>query len=482
MKKIITLLAFFATVFTAKAQVPQAVCYQAVATDVQGRELISQSVRVRLSILRGSTAGVEEWIETFSVTTDGFGLFDLQIGTGTRTGGAQSVFSGIKWGTDKFFLKVEMDVSGGTNYVLMGTNQMVSVPYALYADKAASAVSADSARYATRAGTAATADSAVSASRATFAINSTNSVNATNAVNAQTAINSTNAINAQTALYARRSDTANFAWYADSSRRAYQSQRSVLADSAFRAQIATNALNANRAIIADSSAKAKFAFTAGYADSAVWARTALDDRDRDPTNEIQTLSFDTTTSILRLSKPGGPGDIINLAGIPLRAAGASIDYPFGIIGDPLLITTNYTVPSGKTLFVSSTNNEVQLADGKKLRIEPGMPIVPQNTNISSCFCSGLLVDNQTYATPLILDFTDPSKTYRIPDGYYLIIKSGTNPTRLMSFMIDSDTYDFYSGANFSPRLAVIPSGKTIRKPATMLPTVDFVITGYLLKR
>ena len=88
MKRIITFLLAFSCLFTASAQAPQAVCYQGVATDQQGRELISQNIRVRLSILKTSTAGAEEWIETHSVTTDGFGLFDLPIGNGTRTGGA----------------------------------------------------------------------------------------------------------------------------------------------------------------------------------------------------------------------------------------------------------------------------------------------------------------------------------------------------------------------------------------------------------
>ena len=141
-KRVHLIVILLAMGFVGYAQVPQFVCYQAVATDPSGRELISQNIKMRLTVLKSSTAGSEEWIETQNVTTDGFGLFDLMIGNGTRVGGTQTLFSGIKWGSDKYFLKVEMDVAGGNNFVLMGTNQLVSVPYALYANATAYADSA----------------------------------------------------------------------------------------------------------------------------------------------------------------------------------------------------------------------------------------------------------------------------------------------------------------------------------------------------
>ena len=175
---------------------------------------------------------------------------------------------------------------------------------------------------------------------------------------------------------------------------------------------------------------------ATLADRATVALTALDDFDRDPTNEIQTLTFDTITNILRLSKPSGQPDEINLSKIPLRAPGASIDYPFGIYGDGLLITTNYTVPAGKTLFISAVNNPIDLADNRILNLEPGMPILPAGTAIRSCFCSGLLVTTQNYAIPLILDFSTSTFEYTVPMGFSLILKSGTNNSRDMSFIID----------------------------------------------
>jgi uncharacterized protein (TIGR02145 family) len=119
------------------SQVPQGVGYQAVATDLNGVELINQTISIQASVLSSSVTGNVEWQEEHSVTTDAFGLFTLTIGQGTSTGnGTQANFADISWGSATHFLKIEMDVNGGTNYSHMGTNQMMSVPYALYAENA----------------------------------------------------------------------------------------------------------------------------------------------------------------------------------------------------------------------------------------------------------------------------------------------------------------------------------------------------------
>ena len=122
---------------TLMAQAPQGVGYQGVATDVNGIELINQSISIRASVLSGSANGTIQWEETHATTTDTFGLFSLTIGQGASTGnGAQTSFADISWGTNTHYLKIEMDVNGGSNYLFMGTNQMMSVPYALYAENA----------------------------------------------------------------------------------------------------------------------------------------------------------------------------------------------------------------------------------------------------------------------------------------------------------------------------------------------------------
>ena len=119
------------------SQVPQGVGYQGVATDASGIELVNQAISIRASVLSGSATGTIEWQETHNTSTDTFGLFTLSIGEGTSNGNGSLIsFSDISWGSSTHFLKIEMDVNGGTNYSFMGTNQLMSVPYALYAENA----------------------------------------------------------------------------------------------------------------------------------------------------------------------------------------------------------------------------------------------------------------------------------------------------------------------------------------------------------
>jgi len=116
---------------TGFAQTPQKMNYQGVARDNGGNVLTNQNVGLRLSILSGSISGTVEYSETLTAATNDFGLFNVQLGGGSIVSGS---FSGIDWGSNSHFVKVEMDASGGTSYTLMGTSQLLSVPYALYAE------------------------------------------------------------------------------------------------------------------------------------------------------------------------------------------------------------------------------------------------------------------------------------------------------------------------------------------------------------
>jgi hypothetical protein len=129
MKKITTLYALFITLFTF-AQVPQGISYQAIAINGSGNPVVSSNVGIRLSVLDTSATGTVLYTETQTKTTNAQGLFNLVIGQGTVVSG---VFSAINWSTNSKFLKVEMDVAGGTNYVLVGSTQLLSVPYAMHA-------------------------------------------------------------------------------------------------------------------------------------------------------------------------------------------------------------------------------------------------------------------------------------------------------------------------------------------------------------
>ena len=130
MKRILHLSALLIT-FLSFSQVPQGISYQAIALNGSGNPVVSSNVGVRLSVLDNSASGTVLYTETQTKTTNPQGLFNLVIGQGTVVSGT---FSTINWGTNSKFLKVEMDAAGGTNYTLVGTTQLLSVPYALAAD------------------------------------------------------------------------------------------------------------------------------------------------------------------------------------------------------------------------------------------------------------------------------------------------------------------------------------------------------------
>ena len=118
------------------AQAPQGVGYQGVAADSEGLELSNQSISIRASILSGSATGPIQWQEAHETVTDDYGLFSINIGEGLSTGaGALSDFSEVSWGESSHFLQIEMDATGGDDYTLTSTSQMMSVPYALYAER-----------------------------------------------------------------------------------------------------------------------------------------------------------------------------------------------------------------------------------------------------------------------------------------------------------------------------------------------------------
>ena len=130
MKKSILLLIIFFVQYV-NAQVPQGIPYQAVARDGQGQPLASTNVKVRFSILDSTATGTAVYVESHSTTTSALGLFTANVGMGTASTGT---FSSINWGQNFKFLKVELDTTAtGNSYIDLGTQQMMSVPYAMYA-------------------------------------------------------------------------------------------------------------------------------------------------------------------------------------------------------------------------------------------------------------------------------------------------------------------------------------------------------------
>ena len=114
------------------SQAPQKINFQSILRNTNGEVAANKAVSLRISILSGSITGNMVYSETHTKTTDASGLISLQIGNGTVLSG---VFSAILWGNAAYFIKLEADFNGGSNYVLLGTQELMSVPYALFASK-----------------------------------------------------------------------------------------------------------------------------------------------------------------------------------------------------------------------------------------------------------------------------------------------------------------------------------------------------------
>jgi hypothetical protein len=112
------------------AQAPQGIPYQSVIRNGSDALLINQAVNVRFSIHDSTMLGTIVYQETHTVTTSNLGMVTVAIGQGTPS---IATFSSINWGSGAKFMQVELDAAGGNNYIDLGTQQMMSVPYALYA-------------------------------------------------------------------------------------------------------------------------------------------------------------------------------------------------------------------------------------------------------------------------------------------------------------------------------------------------------------
>ncbi|MCF8296668.1 MAG: PKD domain-containing protein [Saprospiraceae bacterium] len=110
-----------------KAQIPQKMSFQAVIRNTNNQLVTNQTVGMQISILQASVTGTVVYIETQTTTTNDNGLITIEIG-------GQSGFDTINWANGPYYLKTETDPTGGTNYTIKGTSQLLSVPYSLYSE------------------------------------------------------------------------------------------------------------------------------------------------------------------------------------------------------------------------------------------------------------------------------------------------------------------------------------------------------------
>ena len=129
MKKIYSIVAGLLLTLSVFAQAPQKMSYQAVIRNSSNALISSTPVGMQISVLQGSAGGTAVYVETQTPSTNANGLVSLEIGSGAPVKGT---FSGINWANGPYFIKTETDPTGGTAYTIAGTNELMSVPYALF--------------------------------------------------------------------------------------------------------------------------------------------------------------------------------------------------------------------------------------------------------------------------------------------------------------------------------------------------------------
>lgn len=129
MKRIFTIFGVIFLMASVFAQPPEKMSYQAVIRNSSDALVNNTKIGIEINIRQGSATGTIVYTETQTPTTNANGLVSIEIGGGAG-------FSSINWVNGPFFIETKTDITGGTNYTITGTSQLLSVPYALHAKTA----------------------------------------------------------------------------------------------------------------------------------------------------------------------------------------------------------------------------------------------------------------------------------------------------------------------------------------------------------
>lgn len=133
MKKLVPFVILLLASIYLEAQTPEKLSYQAIIRNSSDAILANQSIGIQISILQTSAVGSSVYVETQNPTTNENGLITIEIGNGSIVSGT---FSTIDWAANTYFIKTEIDPTGGSAYSITSTSQLMSVPYALHAKTA----------------------------------------------------------------------------------------------------------------------------------------------------------------------------------------------------------------------------------------------------------------------------------------------------------------------------------------------------------
>jgi hypothetical protein len=129
-KKVFAILIFILTFISNLFSQPDYINFQSVIRDNEQKLLINKSVSLRISLLKNSAVGSILYREYHNVLTNSNGIVTIQIGSGSNDIGN---YTDIDWSKDNIYVRVEIDINNTGNYIDIGTTQLLSVPYALFA-------------------------------------------------------------------------------------------------------------------------------------------------------------------------------------------------------------------------------------------------------------------------------------------------------------------------------------------------------------
>lgn len=450
------------------AQVPQAFKYQAVVRGNTGNVLVNQLVSFKVSILQGSSSGTSVYSEKQTLSSNDYGIVNMNVGTGTIVSGN---FTTIDWGGDDYFIKVEFDATGGANFQFMGSSQILSVPYSIYAKKAGSADNDNDTNPANEL-------QAVSLSNDTLYLSNgghvylgdyldnTDGQTLTLAGGNTLSISGGNSIVLSQGLADADADPTNELQNLSLNNNTLSiSQGNSVnlppdGDSSPTNEIQNLSLNGGNLSISGGNTVA-----------------LPPDGDSSPTNELQTLSVSNDS--IHISQGNS---------IPIITKPYSFEYPHGFEGELVYFnpntTTVYTVPSGKVLYITSALgsdiqvNSIHYLDAYRNSFSL-LPCFGSNTpvqittNTGGLFC-GLLMDEKPDIVIVKFQLNE-SNTYIVPTGKILFLRSGILKNDY-SLQVNGTIILPNSSATYQTKqLLIFPEGTVLSYSGSTL----YGFTGYL---
>ena len=125
MKKFLIIISIICLALSTIAQPPEKMNYQAVIRNSNNELITNQEVTIKINIRQNAADGIVVYTETQTVTTNVNGLVTMEIGN-------EPGFGNINWSNGNYYIQIEADPTGGTNYTISGVSQLLSVPYALH--------------------------------------------------------------------------------------------------------------------------------------------------------------------------------------------------------------------------------------------------------------------------------------------------------------------------------------------------------------